>query len=116
MTNRELQIQLTSFVDGAAVKVRCVNPNTKEERIYDIVEVQADLDGALVQTAFTEPWLGGCLCTDPLCPHCHGRCTDQANCVVYRSDMQDETGTQMCYFCSEDALNSGCFNTKEEIV
>jgi hypothetical protein len=57
-----------------------------------------------------------CECGDPGCPVHRGEefCGNQAVTVVYRIDMEDETGTAMCDKCSEDALESGVFTTKDE--
>lgn len=55
-----------------------------------------------------------CECADPGCLHhmgtaaCHtpvGRTR-----ILYRVDMEDETGTRMCAPCREDALESGLFS------
>lgn len=54
-----------------------------------------------------------CACSDPGCPVCHGHCHKPGKHLVYRSDMEDETGTLMCDGCMEDAMNSGLFYTKE---
>jgi len=40
------------------------------------------------------------------CPRKHAKVT------VYRSDMEDRTGTPMCNGCANDALESGVFYTK----
>lgn len=39
-----------------------------------------------------------CECTDPGCP-CSGRCKRKAIATVYRVDMEDVTGTDMCDRC-----------------
>lgn len=57
-----------------------------------------------------------CECGDPGCPVCHGHCRQRAVTTVYRSDMEDETGTDVCEGCAEDCLDSGVFYTKESIV
>ena len=54
-----------------------------------------------------------CECGDPGCPVCHGNCRRAASVTVYRSDMDDETGTSVCDRCAEDCLESGVFYTKE---
>jgi len=58
--------------------------------------------------------LGACDCSDPGCPVHKGkeRCKHLARYIVYRSDMEDETGTPMCQRCMEDAMDSGVFYTK----
>lgn len=54
-----------------------------------------------------------CECGDPGCPICHGKCRKPARTTVYRSDMEDETGTPMCEGCAADCMDSGLFYTKE---
>lgn len=54
-----------------------------------------------------------CECSDPGCPVCQGHCRKPARTLVYRSDMEDETGTPMCSGCTEDCMDSGLFYTKE---
>lgn len=54
-----------------------------------------------------------CECSDPGCPVCGGRCRKPSRTVLYRSDMEDETGTPMCNGCADDAMESGLFYTKE---
>lgn len=53
-----------------------------------------------------------CECSDPGCPMCHGKCGHDADCIAFRSDMEDRTGTPMCDDCAEDALQSGVFYTR----
>jgi hypothetical protein len=55
-----------------------------------------------------------CDCTDPGCPEHEGKpsCSKKAVETVYRSDMEDQTGTRMCWACASDALESGVFYTK----
>lgn len=54
-----------------------------------------------------------CECSDGGCPACHGNCDKVAVYVVYRVDMEDETGTPMCEACMEDAAESGLFRVSE---
>ncbi len=54
-----------------------------------------------------------CECSDPGCPACHGHCDQMATDVVYRVDMEDETGTPMCGACAEDCLECGLFQVEE---
>jgi len=53
-----------------------------------------------------------CECSDPGCPVHFGSstCPHTQQCVVFRVDMEDETGIEMCELCAEDALSSGCFS------
>ena len=55
-----------------------------------------------------------CECADPGCPVHRGvsHCEKKSAGKVYRSDMEDRTGTAMCRGCMEDALDSGVFYTK----
>lgn len=53
-----------------------------------------------------------CECGDPGCPVCHGQCNRLATAVVFRVDMEDETGTRMCHACSQDAAESGLFRER----
>ena len=50
-----------------------------------------------------------CECSDPACPNCEGRCTMPSDVILYRVDMDDETGTAFCEECAEDAYKSGLF-------
>ncbi len=56
-----------------------------------------------------------CECSDPGCPVHKGKetCERPAVLTVYRVDMEDETGTDMCTDCAADALESGVFATRE---
>jgi hypothetical protein len=54
-----------------------------------------------------------CECSDPGCPCCHGNCHNEAQTTVYRIDMEDQTGTDMCDECADDCLESGAFTTDE---
>lgn len=53
---------------------------------------------------------------DPECPHCHGHCKKPAIVILYRIDMEDQTGTAMCEDCSCDAMESGLFDTREDEI
>lgn len=59
----------------------------------------------------TNPLANWCACCDPGCPHHEGqsRCFHHGTIVVYRVDMEDETGTNMCNGCANDALESDVF-------
>jgi hypothetical protein len=50
-----------------------------------------------------------CECSDPGCPCCKGKCRHEATETVFRVDMEDWTGTDMCGGCADDALDSGVF-------
>lgn len=56
-----------------------------------------------------------CECTDPGCPVHKGKsdCRNYARTIVYRVDMNDETGTAMCNRCADDAMDSGVFRRAE---
>jgi len=58
-----------------------------------------------------------CECSDPGCPHHKGKdiCTRRGYDILFRSDMEDETGTVFCADCADDAFTSGLFTTKEDI-
>lgn len=58
--------------------------------------------------------MGPCECSDPSCP-VHGAvsCGEEAETTVYRVDMDDETGTEMCRGCADDALESGVFREED---
>lgn len=57
-----------------------------------------------------------CECADKECPK-HlidsekrtSICQSIATTILYRTDMEDNTGTAMCDECSEDAIDSGVF-------
>jgi hypothetical protein len=61
------------------------------------------------------PGTGYCDCTDSGCPVHKGanNCQKKATTTVYRIDMKDETGTDMCGGCASDALDSGVFRSEE---
>ena len=54
-----------------------------------------------------------CECADAGCAGDHGSsigpCGKVAITTLYRVDMEDATGTDMCVECSDDALDSGVF-------
>jgi hypothetical protein len=50
-----------------------------------------------------------CECSDPGCPVCSGDCSNVGTALVFRIDMEDETGTVVCDGCSDDCLESGLF-------
>jgi hypothetical protein len=60
-----------------------------------------------------------CECSDPSCKHPKPgrepipRCMTRSSRLVrlYRLDMLDPTGTDMCAHCTSDALESGLFTT-----
>jgi len=54
-----------------------------------------------------------CECSDPGCPVHPQRshCQLTVARLLFRIDMQDETGTLFCDGCAEDAWSSGLFNT-----
>lgn len=55
-----------------------------------------------------------CECTDPGCPKHKGKseCPSAGRRLVFRSDMEDVSGTLMCPKCAEDAMSSGVFYTR----
>ena len=58
-----------------------------------------------------------CECSDPGCPAHEGvsECTNEASSTVRRIDMEDGTTTfEFCQECTEDALESGVFDTQDE--
>jgi len=57
-----------------------------------------------------------CECSGPGCPVHKGysECFHRAQVTVFRTDMDDQTGTLMCADCATDALNSGVFTPEEE--
>jgi hypothetical protein len=52
-----------------------------------------------------------CKCSDPGCPVHKGesQCDNRAIAILYRIDMEDQSGTLMCETCAGDALESGVF-------
>ena len=55
-----------------------------------------------------------CECYDPGCPHVDkGGCSNNADYLLYRVDMNDESGTAMCDICADDASDSGLFRMVE---
>lgn len=57
-----------------------------------------------------------CQCSDPECGTDHGnnKCRGAYCETLYRIDMTDETGTDFCEDCAQDAMNSGLFDAREE--
>lgn len=55
-----------------------------------------------------------CECTDPSCPECAGNCDHKATEILYRLDMDDESGTAFCDQCSADAMHSGVFTDQSQ--
>ncbi len=57
-----------------------------------------------------------CECADFACPAHKGQraCSRVASSCLVRVDMHDETGTQLCQECAEDAMDSGLFTYVEE--
>ena len=56
--------------------------------------------------------MGKCECSDPGCPCCHGQCGREATSILYRVDMQDESGVAFCPGCGDDAMESGVFGDR----
>lgn len=59
-----------------------------------------------------------CMCVDSGCivahgGHQHGGCQNVAAVTLYRVDMDDKTGTDMCSPCAEDAMDTGLFDLVE---
>ena len=54
-----------------------------------------------------------CECFDPGCPACHGHCDNTATHIMYRIDMEDETGTAMREECSWGAFEFGLFKSDD---
>jgi len=54
-----------------------------------------------------------CMCTDPSCPVCHGHCENEPTITLYRIDMIDSTGCNVCEKCGDDMLESGLFDTEK---
>jgi hypothetical protein len=50
-----------------------------------------------------------CECSDPGC-WCNGHCARAALILLYRVDMNDESGVYFCEQCADDALDSGLFS------
>lgn len=60
-----------------------------------------------------------CACCDPSCPtpsnHAQGGgCGLPATAILYRVNMEDHTGTDMCGACAIDAIESGVFSLYPE--
>lgn len=59
-----------------------------------------------------------CECSDSGCPAHKGAATCKveapAMAVLYRVDMEDQTGTVMCDACTDDAMESGLFTTADD--
>jgi hypothetical protein len=55
-----------------------------------------------------------CECGDPGCPVHKGtsNCPNLSSRKVFRSDMEDRSGTRMCNACADDAMDSGVFYEK----
>jgi hypothetical protein len=93
--------------------------DSAEESLQEINEYldvmsSAPATASLNATADGSVQYGTCDCVDPGCPIHEGRneCVNPASTTVYRVDMEDSGGTDMCEHCAEDALSSGVFSTK----
>lgn len=55
-----------------------------------------------------------CECSDPGCPAHRGIdwCSQPMTQILFRIDMEDETGTAFCDACASDAYDSGCFTSE----
>ena len=55
-----------------------------------------------------------CECSDPGCPIHKGTsdCRNTASSILYRIDMEDNTGSAMCEGCADDAFESGLFTSE----
>lgn len=69
------------------------------------------LEGASQNGSFAPSGNGSCDCGDRGCPVHKGseRCPNKATVTVYRIDMNDPYGSEMCDGCAEDAMDSGVF-------
>lgn len=43
----------------------------------------------------------------------HAMCNNRSVVTLYRIDMEDRTGTQMCDACASDAMDSGLFTDEK---
>lgn len=59
--------------------------------------------------------LGACGCCDPGCAEHEGwsECGKRATTTLWRIDMEDWTGTDMCSECAQDAMEAGVFTTED---
>ena len=57
-----------------------------------------------------------CECSDPGCPEhlTSTECHQYGRYTLYRIDMDDRTGTRMCSWCAEDAMECGLFSEVSE--
>lgn len=83
-----------------------VDGDIVREYIGDLPDDDEDLDGEV------ELFAGTCECADPGCPACNGKCANQGDVILYRIDMEDDTGTFFCEECAADALECGLFTDK----
>lgn len=60
--------------------------------------------------------MGRCECFDKGCKaHLNlDHCNEDATVTLWRVDMTDETGTQFCDDCAEDAIESGLFSDEAD--
>lgn len=56
-----------------------------------------------------------CECSDSGCTAHRGKayCNKKANTILYRIDMEDETGVSFCNACADDAMESGVFESRD---
>jgi len=68
--------------------------------------------GRLLERDYSKSANFACECGDPGCPVHKGseKCSAKPTQRLYRIDMEDETGTDMCDGCAEDAMDSGVFS------
>lgn len=96
--------------DGEFCSVRCLEEHERKTG-HGEKELALRRDRVALAAVERQLALGRCECSDSGCPAHSGknRCSHQATIVLYRSDMEDRTGTAFCDKCAEDALDSGVF-------
>lgn len=97
----------------AAAKKHDVSAGELEEMVHDL-NMSSRRDRIALAAVNRQLGVGGkCECGDHGCPvhKSHSRCPNRASTILYRSDMDDQTGTAMCDKCADDAMESGVFIT-----
>jgi len=94
-----------AYIDPQGTLVLMFGEQSETDAIVDRIDTDRHL---------SFPDLASCDDSDPLCPHCAGRCTRSASVVLQRIDMEDAEGTLFCEVCSSDAMESGVFRVKED--
>lgn len=107
ITNKILEAIEEGTLDAAAV-LRSALAYMSERDVADM----AHREELFPEPEEEEPTEEACSCTDGGCA-CGGICSEDATAVLFRIDMEDETGCAFCEACADDAMQSGVFRREK---